>query len=63
MTLYIRPKDGETELRTRFAWFPTRMSSGNIIWLEKYDQHKTYYITDEDVLGYHSIRWVKADET
>jgi hypothetical protein len=27
----------------RFAWWPTRMTSGQLVWLNKYYEHKSLY--------------------
>jgi len=29
-------KDNELRLRQKFAWFPRRMSNGDVVWLESY---------------------------
>lgn len=37
-----QPKLGETKIKIRFAWFPTKIDNSNGVWLERYIEHYEY---------------------
>lgn len=37
------PEDGTTKIIRRFAFLPTKMKNGTIIWLEKYNETHKYH--------------------
>ena len=43
MRLASRPKQSEQRTVIKFAWLPTEMTNGYVIWLEKYKVQEEYF--------------------
>lgn len=44
---------GDRRVVTRFAYFPTRLSNGMRVWLEKYDSREAYTSDIYGFIGWH----------
>lgn len=41
------PKNRETRIFIKFAWYPIRMTDRTLVWLEKYEAtHRAYYLSN-----------------
>ena len=44
------PKIGDKKTESRFAWFPVKLNSESLIWLEKYNLHYEFKETKKTIV-------------